>query len=360
MGFKNGKGDKVNKFLQEILEQPESLHDTLKFYEKDEGKELLNQTLSIYRKKKITDIIFTGMGSSFFTSYVASCLLNEYGIRSYVINTSELLHYHISLLNENTLLVCVSQSGESFEIVEILSKLASNVTCLGITNDKSSTLAKNVPALLLSRAGKEEMTSTKTFISTTLVMLILGWSLSGNWDSAKIDEVKRLIVDIENLLQTHSEWAPAIIEFLGDYCFLQIIGRGPSYSAALQGSLMFKEAARNPAEGILGGEFRHGPMEMVNRDFKAIVFAPIGKTFEQSINMAKNIAEFQGKVVLITNADIKLTFRKIHMVKISESDEFLFTIPGIIPVQLVVNQLALNKGFKPGYFNRGAKVTTIE
>jgi glucosamine--fructose-6-phosphate aminotransferase (isomerizing) len=350
----------MNKFLEEILEQPQSLRDTLRFYEQGEGKELLNKVQKIYNANNITNIIFTGMGSSFFTSYTAFCLLNEYTISSQVINTSELLHYHGSLLNKNTLLVCVSQSGESYEVVELLNTLSKDIPCVGVSNEKLSTLANHAPAVLLSKAGPEEMTSTKTFVATSLVMLILCWALAGRWNQPKIDEIRQIIKDFENFLKTYLEWTSRAVEFLGDFCFLQIIGRGPSYSTAMQGALMFKEAARKPAEGILGGEFRHGPMEMVDDTFKAIVFAPLGKTFVQSIKIAQDIVKFGGKVILITNSRENFSQENLHTILVPKVDEILFSIVGIVPLQFIINEWALGKGFDPGHFIRGAKVTTIE
>jgi len=95
------------------------------------------------------------------------------------------------------LLVCFSQSGESFEIKEILKILPSDVFCIGITNEMESTLAKSSDIVLLSKAGKEEMTSTKTYVSTLLVSYILGWSLSNNWTDDRIRTIENLIKSLK-------------------------------------------------------------------------------------------------------------------------------------------------------------------
>lgn len=350
----------MNKFLNEILEQTTSLENTLLFYESDAGKNLLQKILNLIRNKKFTEIIFTGMGSSNFSSYLTSCLLNEYGIRSYAINASELLHHHFSLLTADTLLVCVSQSGESIEVVKILGKLRPDITCLAITNESLSYLAQHSSIVLLSKAGHEEMTSSKTYTSIALVMLISGWVLAGKWTDEMKDKVQQMINIFNELLNSNKKWVPDITGFLGDYDFIEIIGRGPSYSSVLQGALMFKEAVRAPAEGILGSDFRHGPMEMVKKGFKAFVFAPKGKTFNQSMKMAMDIAGFDGKVVLITNASPDISESNIHVFQIPVDNEYLFAIIGIVPLQFIVNSRALEMGHKPGYFTRGAKVTKEE
>ncbi len=351
---------KMNKFLDEILEQPASLKETLEFYEGEAGKNLLQKVINLYKNRKITKTILTGMGSSFFTSYLASCLLNEYGIRAYAINASELLHYHFSLLNKNTLLVCVSQSGESYEIVKILQKLPADIPCLAITNEQASTLAQKGSEVLLSKAGHEEMTSSKSYVSIALLKLLFGWALAGKWTDKKKDSVLQLISNIDELLKSYKNWMPEITRFLGEYENIEIIGRGPSYSSVLQGALMFKEAVRNPAEGILGGDFRHGPMEMVKEGFRAVVFAPRGNTFDQSVKMALDIAGFKGKVIIITNSDLNFSEPNIYVFRIPVADEYLFAIGSIIPLQLIVNFRAIELGLKPGCFTRGAKITKVE
>jgi len=350
----------MNKFLDEILEQPAALQETLKFYEVEAGKNLIQKVINLYKDREISDIILTGMGSSFFSSYLASCILNEYGIRAYAINASELLHYHFSLIKKNTLLVCVSQSGESYEIVKILQKLPEDCSCLAITNEQASTLAQKGSEVLLSKAGHEEMTSSKSYISIALVKLIFSWALAGRWTDIKRDSVRQLINNIDELLKSYKNWMPEITRFLGDYDNIEIIGRGPSYSSALQGALMFREAVRNPAAGNLGGEFRHGPMEMVKEGFRAVVFAPEGNTFDQSVKMALDIAGFKGKVIIITNSELNFSDPNVHVFRIAVKDEYLFAIGGIIPLQFMVNFRAIDLGLKPGYFTRGAKITKVE
>lgn len=350
----------MNRFLAEILSQPKSFEETLDFYCSVEGENRLKQIKELYHNLKSNQIVFTGMGSSYFTSYAAACLFNSIGIHSYAINTSELLYYHTSLVNDKTLTVCISQSGESIEVIKLLEMLPKNIFRVGISNEDISPLSKLVNVSLLSRAGKEEMTSTKTYTTIILVISILGWYLKGNWDQSKIEVIKKLISETKALLSKYKDSIQKEYDFLGDMKFIQFIGRGPSYATAMQSELMFKEAAKTPAAGTLGGEFRHGPMEMVGSEFRSILFAAKGKTYEQSIRMASDIAKFKGRVLLITNNDPQLKDKNIRVVTISQANEFLFSIVNIIPVQLMINHLALTKGFEPGNFVHGGKVTLTE
>ncbi len=350
----------MNRFITEILSQPESLEATLDYYISDEGKKKLAQISELVKKRSYKTLVFTGMGSSYFVSYAASCLLNSLGIQAFAVNTNELLYYHFSALTERTLVVCLSQSGESAEIVKLLQKLPPDSYCVGVSNEEKGTLARKAGASLLSKAGVEKMTSTKTYTAILLVICILGWYLTGEWNDEKVSQVRRLISGTSELLNKHKDTIEEELDFLGNIDFLQFIGRGPSYASALQSELMFKEAAKIPASGTMGGEFRHGPMEMIKPGFKSVLFVANGTTYNQSIRMASDIAKFGGRVLLITNKDPELNEKNIRVVTADEPDEFLFAIQSIVPVQLMVNRLALANGNNPGDFIHGGKVTKAE
>ncbi|RNC63939.1 SIS domain-containing protein [Proteiniphilum sp. X52] len=350
----------MNKFLSEIMEQPVAISNLVDFYSSEEGVRLLKQIKEALSLRKTEQVIFTGMGSSFFISFAAANLFNQFGIPSMYINTSELLHYNLSLFEKRTLLVCISQSGESYEIREILERLPDTVFCVGLVNEEESTLARKADVALLCKGGKEEMTSTKTYVVTSLAAYILGTYLAGEWNNGNLMALRQLQAHFKQSLLGYDHWLQKAIDFLGDINTLQIIARGPSYSTASQSALMFKEATHIAATGILGGEFRHGPMEMVRNGFKAILFASEGKTLEQSLKMAEDIVEFGGKIWLITNSRIDHHHPNILPVYIDETDEFLFSVHSIIPVQLFIDEYAKRHGFAAGSFSRGAKVTMIE
>ena len=350
----------MNKFLKEILEQPNSIENVLTYYTGSDGKHSLDEVKNTISERTIEQIIFTGMGSSYFIAHAASTLFNELNIYSYVLNASELLHYNLSLFEHKTLLICISQSGESFEILEILNKLPVTAYCVGITNEENSTLARKADTALFCKCGKEEMTSTKTYVSSSLVSFVLGWYLAGIWNDTKIHMIERLIINLRKMLTDYNQWLMAILDFFRDIQTIQIIARGPAFSTASQAALMFKEAVRIPATGNLGGEFRHGPMEMVSEGFKAIVFAGIGKTLVQSIKMAEDITKFGGKVLLITNKQLESSNRNMVVYYVDEPNEYLFSIQSIIPLQLFIDSYTKAKGFEAGSFSRGFKVTGIE
>lgn len=349
-----------NKFLNEIYEQPKALQDTLNFYLVGDGKAQLSKVVAYFKKSKHDKIVFTGMGSSFFICNAASTLLSEFQIPSQVINAGELLHYQFPIITPDTLLVCISQSGESYEIVKILEKLSPETTCIGICNEEESTLAKHSHIVLLSKAGREEMTSTKTFTSTALTAVIFSLALADQFTALSVSQIRSVINSVSDLINDFSAWLPKVMSILRHVNYIQLVSRGPSIASVQQGALMFMEGARIPASGLLSGEFRHGPMEMVKEGFLAIILAPDGVTYHQHINLAEDIQRFGGKVILICNEEPADLPSGIICIPVHCNIENLFLIPAIIPLQFVVNQLAIDKGSIPGKFGRGAKITTIE
>jgi glutamine---fructose-6-phosphate transaminase (isomerizing) len=350
----------MNKFLKEIMEQPGAIDSILEYYTSREGQGALTEAAKLAELTSGGPLIFTGMGSSFFVSHAASTLFNELGIYSVAINTSELLHYNSSLLRGDSTLICISQSGESFEVAELTGRVNPHVRCIAIVNNESGILAKRSDVQLFCKAGTEYMTSTKTYVTSSIAAFILGWYIAGKWDILKQTAVKSVRDFFLNLIENKEGITERMLEFMGNMDNLQIIARGPSYSAACQSALMFREALHLPAAATLGGEFRHGPMEMVNEGFRSILFAPAGKTYDQSIRMAEDIAGFGGKVLLFSNTNTSVKEPGIMHVMVDGLDEYIFSVNAIFPVQLLVDSYARKRGFEAGSFSRGAKVTRSE
>jgi glutamine---fructose-6-phosphate transaminase (isomerizing) len=350
----------MNKFLNEIEEQPTALKETLNYYQNGNGIESLKRVIALWKTGKFKKILFTGMGSSYFISYAATCLFNNHNIPSFAINAGELLHYQPSLTDSSTLLVCISQSGESYEIVKILEKIPSQVTIIAICNESESTLAKKTHVTLLSKAGKEEMTSTKTYISTYLVTYILSLAIVDQFNETATIDIEKTIDIVSDLLKNKNTWLSEAVKTIAHAPFVQLVGRGPVFATTQQCALMLMEATRNPASALLGGEFRHGPMEMIKNDSRVIIFAPLGTTYNQSITATNDVLKFGAKVLLITNQNPKIKDENLYTIEIPAVNEPLFAITSVIPVQLIVNQWSLEEKNEPGNFTRGAKVTAIE
>ena len=186
----------MNQFLMEILSQPQALKDTVDFIQED--SESYIKIIDCFRVNDISRIIFTGMGSSFFCSYIAYYYLNQHKIIAEMREAGEFLLY--SSLGpqrkpfkfEKTAVVAISQSGESGEIVELLDKLKRQYPItIGVTNSPDSTLALKSDITLLTKAGIEESVTSKSYVSTIIVLYYL--SIVINFK--KLDDVHLLLIN---------------------------------------------------------------------------------------------------------------------------------------------------------------------
>lgn len=173
------------------------------------------------------------------------------------------------------------------------------------------------------------------------------------------NELRGAISAIESFLESWEENVDRLVEFLGVTESVFILGRGPSMASAMTGSLILKESAKVHAEGMSSGQFRHGPLELASPGFAAIVFASSGQTKALNLRLARDIAEFGGKVVLIGEGEDTHP-KGILTLPLPALKELYAPLTEIVPVQLLARRLAIEKGLKPGEFERAKKVTRHE
>lgn len=349
----------MNPFLEEIYQQPQAVRDTAAYHYGDDGMSVLCRLGELWETGRYSRFVFTGMGSSYFISESAACLLNSFGIDACAVNSGELLHYRMPMLGQDSVLVCISQSGESYEVVKLLDSVCQDVKVIAITNNPESTLACRAEHVLLCKAGIEEMTSTKTFITCWQCVLMLVHAIVGRQSESSL--WYKTADDIAVVLDSADAWMSDALSVLGDSGYVQLIGRGSVFAAVCQSRLMFMEAAHVPASALLGGEFRHGPLEMVHDGFTAIVFSHSASvTHDIMIGLADDLIRFGAKVILITDTACKKDSDGLLVINVPCGHEDTFAMLSVIPMQLMINSWACSKGMVPGDFSHGAKVTSRE
>ena len=346
----------MNLFLEEIGQQPAAILSTAAWLSSAEGTRSLAAIRRQWETGRYGRILFTGMGSSYFLSSAGAILLSGRGIPALAMNTGELLHHGSALaFRRDTLLVAISQSGESYEIVELVRRKPSGAFLAAITNEAESTLASGADVALLTQAGIEQMTSTKTFITGWQVLRAFAGSISGESSVLPWEETAASIGDI---LRTADVSSAA--SFLSDKQFVQLCARGVQMCAASQAALMFMEAAHTPASALTGGDFRHGPMEMVGGGIPVIIFShSLSSTYPQMRRLAVDVTNFGGKVIFVSDVPVGEDGTFLSLVA-PAYDPTLFPITSIVPLQLLVLEFARSKGLNPGGFSHGNKVTRSE
>ncbi|MBI1259474.1 MAG: SIS domain-containing protein [Chloroflexi bacterium] len=305
--------------------------------------------------KEGRQVIITGMGGSFAAGTLAQFSLIENGMQAVTFESSELLYHSQHLFDRKPLIIMISQSGESREVVRLLEELdrrEAKCPIIGITNTPGSTLAQRSTHTLMIQAGEEKTVSTKTYTCTLAALILLTAALTGSDASQQVEEAARTI---EAALPGWEAQARQVAERIAKTAFIEYLGRGASRASALTAALITKETAKLPTEGMVGGQFRHGPLEVLAPEITVAIF--MGSGIERTLNdgLAADI-EARGAAVLRIGSTIEhdLGF------DVPPLDDFVMPLAEIIPVQLLAAELAAQRGFPVGEFRYGTKVTTTE
>jgi len=338
------------KYLQDLMAQPEALNNTFQVLERP--AQLMELTTRLSRCD-FRRIMLTGMGSSFHALHPLNLQLIDHGIASTMVETSELVHYHTRVLHPGTLVIAVSQSGESAEMVR-LAKINQGAPVIAVTNTPDSTLAKHAAATLVTRAGREFSVSCKTYVTTLMMLRWLGDALCGHDAEQSRGAMKETAVATATYLEHWKKHVAEIVQRLSGIRDLFLVGRGASLAAVGAGALVIKESDHFHAEGMSSAAFRHGPFEMLSGEVFVGVFSGDEKTRELNHGLLDDIRQAGGRGELIGETSTFESFR------LSEHDAAIRPILEILPVQMITIGLAAVAGREAGKFERASKITTTE
>lgn len=344
----------MNNFIKDVTGQSESLKEGMKSFASDETLKDLNSLKSMGFNK----ILFTGMGSSNFCSIPAKNFLVKNGLDAKVESASQILYYEKNLITKDTLLILISQSGESVEIVKLIKELPEDIFVVGVTNDKDSTLGKRAQICVFLNVEEEESVTTRTYLSSIMAANLIGKALIRDLNDADVSDLKTAANSLKALTDKWTSIKSALIEFMPHPSYLCLIGRGDALTTARAGALFVREVSKFPALDFDSGEFRHGPFEMVDENFAGFIFAQDSNTWDHDLFLAKDAASRGGKIVFVTDKEVEASENFLPLL-IDKIDPLLSPILQIVPVQLYADQLARDRGFEPGKFRWNTKITTI-
>lgn len=359
-------GDFPHFMIKEIYEAPQTVRAALLGRLRVEqnliklgGLELVEEQL-----RYIDRIIIVSCGTSYYASLVGEYLIEEVaGIPVEVQQASE-FKYRVEPLSRSTLVIAVSQSGETADTIAALDKVAGyGVLRLGVVNAVGSTIARVTDAGVYCHAGSERsVASTKAFIAQVSVLALIALHLSdGNTPLYKtmLAELDKLPHKIEEIIKLE----PLIKDLAKKYAhhrdFLYI-GRRYMYPVALEGALKLKELSYIHAEGFAGGEMKHGPLAMIDENFPTLALALDGELFEKTMSNIQEIKARGGPVLAICNDASKLAGITDDCIEIPETIEQLQPLLAAIPLQLFAYHAALELGRNVDRPRNLAKSVTVE
>jgi len=252
-----------------------------------------------------------------------------------------------------TLLIAVSQSGESAEMVR-LAEVNRGIPMIAVTNTRESNLAKSATATLVTRAGTEFSVSAKTYVTTLMMLGWLGDTLCGQGADASRHKLGRASEQVAAYVAEWKKHVANLADRLSGIRSLFLVGRGVSLAAAGAGALVIKESDHFHAEAMSSAAFRHGPFEMLSDQVLVAVFSGEEKTRALNEGLLADIRRAGGHSELIGERSEFETFRLV------EHDPAIRPILEILPVQMITIALAALAGREAGKFERAAKITKTE
>jgi glucosamine--fructose-6-phosphate aminotransferase (isomerizing) len=356
--------------LKEIFEQPQSITNAMRGrIVTDQGTVRLDGLNLIHQELRgIKKIIIVGCGTSFYASIVGEYLIEELAGISVEVEYASEFRYRNPIVEQDTLVFCVSQSGETADTLAALREAKQKgATVLGICNVVGSSIARETDGGIYLHAGPEiGVASTKAFTSqiTTLIMLalLLGRMrrLSSDTGMSICRELEAIPNHVKQILTLNDSIRTIAMQYAHATNFLYL-GRGYNYPVALEGALKLKETAYIHAEGYPAAEMKHGPIALIDKNMPTVIIAPTDPLFEKILSNMQEIKARAGRVIVITDANPNmLNGMADHVIQIPKTIPILTPLLTVIPLQLLAYHMAVIRGCNVDQPRNLAKSVTVE
>ena len=365
------KGGFKHFLLKEINEQPQALIDTmLGRIRQEEGDVSLPELDSLGTDwSKFERIYLTACGTAWHACLVGKFLLEEMARIPVDVDYASELRYRKPILGPETLLVAVSQSGETADTLAAVEEAAaSGSKVLSICNVVDASIPRKADAVLYTHAGPEiSVASTKAFTTqlTSLYLLSLhvGRAL-GRFDETAGRDLVHDLVKLPSLIEealTKQKQIAKIAKKYGHASDFLYLGRGINYPIALEGALKLKEISYIHAEGYPAGEMKHGPIALIDEQLPVVVLLPRDPMYPKTLSNLKEVEARGGRIIAITDAPTpELEEIAWEVVTIPEANHLLAPILLSIPLQLLAYFVAIYRGTDVDQPRNLAKSVTVE
>ena len=353
--------------LKEIYEQPRVLQHTLGGRFASSGTDVqLGLTLE---PSEIDRVVITACGTAYYSGMVGEYLIEKLARIPVDVEIASEFRYREPVLDERTLCVVVSQSGETIDTLEALREAKhQGAKTLAILNSKGSSISREADDVLYIHAGPEiGVASTKAYTAMVtafeLLAIFLGrakGTLSGERAAEMIRALRQLPGLVEETLQTRPEVARIAETYKDkrDYLFL---GRGANYPTALEGALKLKEISYIHAEAYATGEMKHGPIALIDADLPVVAVATASALYDKTISNLQEVRARDGIVIaLASQGDERIAAHADDVLYVPETLELLSPIVNVVALQLLAYETAVRLGRDVDQPRNLAKSVTVE
>lgn len=311
---------------------------------------------------KTSRVVFSGMGASYFATYHPWMRMAAEGRDCHRLECAELLYHGLGLLTEDSILVLVSQSGESIEVRRLVEKVRQDfpkTKIVSVTNSSNNYLASHADCFFSTDVGDEVGVATKSFTTSIILLDWLVDKFLGNNIQESLREALWLADDMETVIRENDRSGIPDWRLLKDARCFYVLGRGEFMAAAHDGALVFSETCQLPGIAMHSSQFRHGPMEAVSRTNIYFILAGDDTTNEVDVRLAQDIHERGGRVRIIGDSSLIGRTGSVPLWTLPSRRRYM-AILSILPIQIVAGGIAESQGFVPGKFRFGGKVVLAE
>ncbi|MCZ7403928.1 MAG: glutamine--fructose-6-phosphate transaminase (isomerizing) [Candidatus Methanoperedens sp.] len=357
--------------LKEIHEQAISVHDTLMGRLSELGGDVMLSEVTLTREeiRELERIVIIACGTSYNAGLLGKYLFEGLaGIHTDVEISSE-FRYANPVLDETTLVIPISQSGETADTIAATKEVKTyGCRTLAITNVVGTTLSREVENVVYTMAGPEiGVAATKTFTSQLIALYLLAVHFAKAKKRMDVDRSKRLLVSlkqlpgmIQQILNNKETILKQAKRFSNarDYFFL---GRSLNFPIALEGALKLKEISYIHAEGYAAGELKHGPLALISKDTPVVALATRGLTYDKMLNNIKEVKARGSPVLAIASMDDTEIAKYVDaVIRVPVTDELLYPVLTSVVVQLLAYYTADALGCPIDKPRNLAKSVTVE
>jgi glucosamine--fructose-6-phosphate aminotransferase (isomerizing) len=367
------KGGHDYFMLKEIQEQPAAVADTLLGHFTDGRIVLDEQRLSDQELRDVDKVFVVACGSAYHSGLLAKYAIEHWTRLPVEVELASEFRYRDPVLDRSTLVVAISQSGETADTLEAVRHAKEQkARVLAVCNTNGSQIPREADAVLYTRAGPEiGVASTKAFLAQVTANYLVGLALAQARGTKYPDEVAREYADLEampdlvrKVLET-VEPVRALARELASSPTVLFLGRHVGYPVALEGALKLKELAYMHAEGFAAGELKHGPIALIEDDLPVIIVmpSPKGRAVLHS-KMLSNIREIQARgartVVIAEEGDETVRPFADHLIEIPAAPSLLQPLLSTVPLQVFAAEVAQARGYDVDKPRNLAKSVTVE
>ncbi|GAA79499.1 glutamine--fructose-6-phosphate transaminase (isomerizing) [Pseudoalteromonas sp. BSi20495] len=363
----SGKGDYRHYMLKEIYEQPLAVRNTLEGRLNDDRVAIDafgESAQQIFKDVKHVQII--ACGTSYHSGMVARYWLEQFAGVSCNVEIASEFRYRQSFVHENSLLVTISQSGETADTLAALrlAKEQGYMASMTICNVPGSSLVRESDLAFMTKAGAEiGVASTKAFTTQLVGLLMLTASIAqekGLDQSAIVNAIKVLPAKLEETLLLADGIADLAEEFADKHHSL-FLGRGSQYPIAMEGALKLKEISYIHAEAYAAGELKHGPLALIDADMPIIVVAPNNELLEKLKSNVEEVRARGGIIYVFADKDSHFeSDDTMRVINVNHVDDVIAPVVYTIPLQLLSYYVAVIKGTDVDQPRNLAKSVTVE